>query len=305
MVDPYVTKNAQKLTEFCLCCYRDYLPEGCVYAAVQKEGEKGLPEQRDRKLIMESVVHTISQASDTQYCHKNFELVHHILFDVEHMFDTIFGQHTSFNVYAGYGGREGLCVVVFGEKDLDTKVMSVTTMRRRMEKLHQFQLKLYTNNLEIRRAAGFYLDTENVLRDINTGAKFSIAHTEHDCCKGYYGIIHSLGSRTVSDTPRLFNNFSWPRPNPKAWDISLRETHQVMLNSWLKLEPEARAIPLFMVDENAAQLTHEEASLMRQAYQALGKGEEEEEQDDGLFENTDRLLIEITFRKYGRKTVKY
>jgi hypothetical protein len=53
-----------------------------------------------------------------------------------------------------------------------------------------------------------------------------------------------------------------------------------MLNSWLKLEPEARAIPLFMVDENAAQLTHEEAHLMRQAYQALGKGEEEEEQDD-------------------------
>jgi hypothetical protein len=157
MVDPYVTKNAQKLTEFGLCCYRDYLPEGCVYAAVQKEGEKGLPEQRDRKLIMESVVHTISQASDTQYCHKNFELVHHILFDVEHMFDTIFGQHTSFNVYAGYGGREGLCVVVFGEKDLDTKVMSATTMRRRMEKLHQFQLKLYTNNLEIRRAAGSIL----------------------------------------------------------------------------------------------------------------------------------------------------
>jgi hypothetical protein len=66
-------------------------------------------------------------------------------------------------------------------------------MWQQMEKLHQFQLKLYTNNLEIRRAAGFYLDTENVLRDINTGAKFSIAHTEHDCCKGYYGIIHSLG----------------------------------------------------------------------------------------------------------------
>jgi hypothetical protein len=76
---------------------------------------------------MESVVHTISQASNTQYSHKNFELVHHILFDVEHMFDTIFGQHTSFNVYAGYGGRKGLCVVVFGEKDLDTKVMSATT----------------------------------------------------------------------------------------------------------------------------------------------------------------------------------
>jgi hypothetical protein len=79
--------------------------------------------------------------------------------------------------------------------------------------------------------------------------------------------------RTVSDTPRLFNNFSWPRPNPKDWDISLRAmTHQIMLNSWLKLEPEARAIPLFMVDENAAQLTDEEASLMRLAYQALGKG---------------------------------
>jgi hypothetical protein len=44
--------------------------------------------------------------------------------------------------------------------------------------------------------------------------------------------------------------------------------------------PVARAIPLFMVDENAAQLTHEEAHLLRQVYQALGKGGEEEEQDD-------------------------
>jgi hypothetical protein len=48
-----------------------------------------------------------------------------------------------------------------------------------------------------------------------------------------------------------------------------------MLNSWLKLEPEARAIPLFMVNENAAQLTDEEAHLMRLAYQALGKGGEQ------------------------------
>jgi hypothetical protein len=52
---------------------------------------------------------------------------------------------------------------------------------------------------------------------IITGRRFSFVDFEHICCKVYVCTVGSYSSRTISEVPDLFTNYTWPAPNKLAW----------------------------------------------------------------------------------------
>ena len=89
---------------------------------------------------------------------------------------------------------------------------------------------------------GLVLD-DDTLHWTSSGRECDLSDAEHFCCKVTVQTMNSHASRTISDEPKCYNYYSYPRPNPEDWDLQYAAYAQKRWQNFLELDYHKHPIP--------------------------------------------------------------
>ena len=122
----------------------------------------------------------------------------------------------------------------------------------------------YTDNKNERICMGLFLDTCFKLRWMNSGRLFDLSDIYDHCpCKLYVHFTMALPSRTISDSPQIMTQYTFPRANPKEWDEKLRDNFQKMFDAFAELAEDSRELPWQLVPWESSFVGPDEMDMLK------------------------------------------
>ncbi len=199
-----------------------------------------VPDKEQRFLLIQTLVRAFSRSGNYQMEPSLYKLFHQVVLDVEGYFPEFAGEVTVESIFPGSGGYEGLASIHFDDlrdRDINSNKRAEGVVKRRLQEMYR-QFLAYFKNPEReyhRRIAGLFIDDKQTLRWMITGRQFDLCDVEHFCCKLYIVSMNSHPSRTISEIPQCCNYYSWPRPNPKQWDVHMSESFKKSWEAFVQL----------------------------------------------------------------------
>ena len=222
---------------------------GCVTVPGFLSKMHSIEDDQRRLLLIQTLVRAFSRSGNYQMEQTLYKLFHQVVLDVEGYFPGFAGRVTIASVFPGTGGYEGLSSLILDDvlyPKINTNKRSDDVVDARLEVFHG-ELIDYFKRPERklhRRVVGLTIDTENMLRWIETARFLDLCDVEHFCCKVYIVCMNSHPSRTISLTPQCCNYYSWPRPNPKDWDDRMAASFQQSWSAFVELMTSETPIPI-------------------------------------------------------------
>ena len=128
-------------------------------------------------------------------------LAHHVLCDLEEIFDSPFGDVLTESVVAGHGGSQGISVCNRGlrteniDRQATISIEEITSLLRCRLTEPSTRAGMY------RRMLGLQISEKGHLVIALNGREFNHADTEHIMCKVYIGISKTISTRATSRYP--------------------------------------------------------------------------------------------------------
>jgi hypothetical protein len=169
-------------------------------------------------------------------------VVHQALADVESAIPDFAGPIDVESIAFGFGSKTGFAMMKKGcpemprTKDFEQQVTFLC--RRLVETMQDIWLEHDGIGRQALLVSGWIASpTEMEARpdgtlvpsnffSIVTGRGFSFVDFEHICCKVYVCTVGSYSSRTISEVPDLFTNYTWPMPNKMTWTTRVQTEFQ-------------------------------------------------------------------------------
>ena len=227
----------------CLCKYFEgdvHETYGCQTVSGFVSSMSGVCKKDRRFLLIQTLVRAFSRSGNYQMEPSLYKLFHQVVLDVEGYLPGFAGAVTVESVFPGSGGLEGLASIHFDDicdGDINANKRADDVVKKRLQEMHrQFLTYFGSRERELhRRVAGLFIDDTKSLRWTTTGRMFDLCDVEHFCCKLYIVCMNSHPSRTISELPQCCNYYSWPRPNPKRWDLSMTASFKRSWEAFIEL----------------------------------------------------------------------
>ena len=151
------------------------------------------------------------------------------------------------------------------------------------------------NNKNERICMGLFLDLDGALRWMNSGRLFDLLDIYDHCpCKPYVHFTMALPSRTISDSPQIMTQYTFPRACPKTWDKNLQANFQKICDAFAALNPESRELPWQLVPWDSSFVSDEEMEMLKLKCASNETGGEDADSDEALIVDADNdtMMIE-------------
>ena len=103
----------------------------------------------------------------------------------------------------------------------------------------------------------------------------------------------ALPSRTISDSPQIMTQYTFPRACPKTWDTDLKANFQKMFDAFAALTTESRELPWQLVPWESSFVGNEDMEMLRLKCTSNETGDEEADGDEALIVDADDHIIMI------------
>lgn len=264
----------------------------------------------NRLALLTKLVEAYSRAGNFEFQEQLFQLSHQVVLDVETFFLDFAGETTVDDVFPGFGGREGLQLVDFqkpadASREVGDKIKSLNRVRftrhgekSRLRELHKQCTERIKASRSEREVFHMVLDVNGVLRHRLSGRRVSLSDTEHkEGCK--IDIVSRMAetSRTGADVMESSSNYTYPRANPKPWDIALRSCFMQVISAYEHLPENVKLLPIQFVPPESRQITEKEWETMKLAKEEDGYHQiiDKEEYPEGEYVEQDLFPEESAF----------